>query len=201
MQGLAGGGGFNTDITIGKSGREVRNANWQDAQWQYNAAYAVKNRADAIVLRNFHLACYGREIGFLLQAGDDYQIPDTGSTPQTISSITSTTYQIAKRYTDSGGNIYTRTITRPSATTTDLAVYDNSVLKTHTTHYTYSTTTGIITFTYTPVTPVTITLAKFYVPVRFDIDRIDLDMFMWNESGTDTSLHNVPSIPMVEIRE
>lgn len=202
MNRLAGGPMFNTDITVGKSGREVRNANWQDALWRFNAAYAVKTRADVATLEAFFLTCYGRETAFLLQAANDYKIPHSGSTPQTISAITATTYQISKKYTDALSNVYTRTITRPSATTSDLAVYDNGVLKTHTTHYTYSTTTGIISFTYTPTTPVTITLAKFYVPVRFDIDVLDTDTLLWYvSSGTDVSHHQLPDIPMIEVRE
>lgn len=202
MGSLTGGPSFNTDITVGKSGNEVRNANWQDALWRFNAAYAVKSRDDVATLNAFFLACRGREIAFNLQDGADYKIPHSGSTPQTISSVTSTTYQISKLYTDSGSYTYSRTITRPSATTSDLAVYDNGVLKTHTTHYTYSTTTGIISFTYTPTTPVTITLAKFYVPVRFDVDALDIEALMWwVNSGTDYSLHQIPDIPLIEVRD
>lgn len=193
---------YNTDITVGKSGREVRNANWQDPLYVYNAASGIRSRTDLATLEAFFHTVKGRETGFLLQDLSDYTIPQTGSTPQTITAVTSTTYQIYKRYTNALGTTYDRTITRPSATTSDLVVYDNGVLKTHTTHYTYSTTTGLITFTYTPTGPVTITLAKYYVPVRFDTDELQTDLLMhYLSSGTPTSLTDIPNVPIIEVRE
>lgn len=199
---------FKTDITVGSNGQEARNANWQDALWKYNAAYSIKSRDDVATLQAFFLACYGREHAFNVQAGDDYKIPHSGSTPQSIGTGdgSDATWQIYKRYTDSGGYTYDRIITRPSATTSDLAVYVAASLKTHTTHYTYSTTTGIITFTGgnipTGGQAITITLAKFYVPMRFDIDELDIDMLnWWVDSGTDYSLAQIPQIPLIEVRD
>lgn len=198
---------FSTDITVGKNHHESRNANWQDALWKYNAAYAVKTRADIEVLRAFFLGCRGREIAFNLQAGDDYRIAyDPDEAPQSIGTGdgSDTTWQIYKRYTDPGGYTYDRIITRPSATTADLLVYINGTLKTHTTHYTYSTTTGIITFTSPPTNghAITIELRKFYVPVRFDTDELDIDMLTWwvTNADVDVSLHQIPMIPMIEVR-
>lgn len=208
MSGLSGGAMFKTDITTGGSGYESRNRAWQDALWRYNAAYTVKTRADVATLNAFFLACGGREIAFNVQAGDDYAIPHSGSTFQSIGTGdgSDATWQIYKRYTDSGGYTYDRIITRPSATTADLAVKVNGTLKTHTTHYTYSTTTGIITFTGGNIPAnghdISITLAKFYVPMRFDTDFIDTDMLnWWVDGGADYSIHQIPDIPLVEVRD
>lgn len=206
MSGLNAGPMFSTDITVGKSGAESRNANWQDALWRYNAAYSVKTRSDVDTLRAFFLNRYGREKAFLLQDLSDYKIPQSGAGAQLIGTGngTQTAFQIIKKYTDQGFT-YTRTILRPSTTAADLVVYVNAIESTGGgVNYTYSTTTGIITFNVAPANglPVTITLAKFWVPVRFDIDALDVDMLTWwVEAGADKSNHQPPNIPMVEVRE
>lgn len=196
---------YSTDITVGKSGHEVRNANWQDPLYEYNAASGIKSRADVATLAAFFQTVRGRETAFLLQDLDDYQIPHSGSTPQSIGTGNgvTTTFQIYKRYTNALGNAYDRIITKPSATTSHLAVYVNGVLKTHTTHYTYSTSTGIITFVTAPPNThvVTITLSLFYVPVRFMSDKLPIDMLtMWVDSGTPTGLSELPDVGMIEVR-
>ncbi len=197
---------YSTDITVGKNGAEVRNANWQDPLYRFNAASGIKTRADVATLEAFFHLTRGREVGFLLQDLTDYAIPQSGSTPQSIGTGdgSTTTFQISKTYTDALSNTYSRTITRPSATTSDLAVYVDGVLKTYTTHYTYSSTTGIITFVTAPASTkvVSITLSKFYVPVRFDIDELPIDLLCyWVDSGTPYSLADLPDVPMSEIRE
>lgn len=207
LSGLVSNPSFNTDVIVGANGREVRNANWQDGLWKFNAALGIKSRADAYLLYTFFLNVRGRETSFLLTDKNDFAIPQSGSTAQNIGTGdgSTLTFQITKKYVDSIGTTYTRDITRPSTTTSDLAVYVNGTLKTHTTHYTYSTTTGIITFTGGNAPPnghaVTITLAKFYVPVRFDIDELPLDMILyWVDSGTPYSQSEMPEIPLVEER-
>lgn len=205
---LSSGVRYSTDVIIGANGQEVRNSNWQDPLHVFNAAFAVTSRADAHTLKSWFHTCRGREIGFLLQAGDDFAIPQTGTTPQNIGTGdgSETEFQIYKRYSDGNGNNYDRPITRPSSTGTDISVYVSGGGQTQTTHYTWSSTTGIITFVSPPANgaPITVYLKKFYVPVRFDIDELDIDMLMWwataVENG-DYSLHQPPNIPMIEIRE
>lgn len=199
---------YNTDITVGKSGREVRNANWQDPLYKYNAASGIKTRADLATLEAFFHTVRGKENGFLLQDYQDYAIPQSGSTPQSIGTGDGSdlTWQIYKRYTNAIGGTYDRTITRPSATAADLVVFVNGVQKTNPTHYGYSSTTGIITFTGGNAPPnghaVTITLAKFYVPVRFDTDELPSDLIaMWLDSGTPYSVADLLMVPLIEIRE
>jgi len=208
MSEMSGGPRFQTDITVGGNGREVRNAVWQDPLWTWNAAYAVKTRADAYTLYTHFLNCYGRETTFLMYDPFDYRISQDGSTFQTIGTGDGSdlTFQITKTYTDDYSNTFTRNIYRPSATTSDLVVKVNGTTKTHTTHYTYSTTTGVITFTGGNAPPnghaVTITLQKFYTLVRFDIDELPMkSLLAYVASGADYSLHEVPDIPLIEVRE
>jgi uncharacterized protein (TIGR02217 family) len=202
LSGLSGGPEFKTDITQGQNNTESRNAAWQDALWRYNAAFAVRDRADIATLHAFFLTCRGRETAFLLHAGDDYKIPQSGSTPQSIAATGTTTYQISKKYTDSLGNVYDRIIRRPSEDPADISVFVNGSPRTHGSQWTYSTTTGIITFSSPPGGTVTVLVNKFYVPVRFDVDHLDVDMLQWWVSaGADKSVHQIPSIPMVEVRD
>lgn len=199
---------YHTDIFQGRSGREVRNAVWQDPLYRYNAASGIRTRADVATLEAFFHTVKGKETGFLLQDLQDYAIPQTGGTPQSIGTGDGSdlTWQIYKRYTNALGTNYDRTITRPSSTTSQLQVYVNGVNKTNPTHYSYSATTGIITFTGGNAPPngqsITITLETFYVPVRFDTDQLDVDLLVhWVDAGTPYTLGDVPNIPLVEVRE
>lgn len=197
---------YQTDIIVGRNGQEVRNALWQDPLYSYNAAFAVRSRADVATLQTFFHSVKGREIAFYLKDVQDYQIPQSGSTAQSIGTGdgADTTFQIYKTYTDSLSNTYQRTIRRLPTDTSKVDVYVNDVLQTYTTHYTYSATTGIITFTAAPTLghSIKVVVEEFYVPVRFDIDQLDVDVLMfWVDSGTPYSLGQIPEIPMVEVRE
>ena len=197
---------YQTDIIVGRNGQEVRNAVWQDPLYSYNAAFAVKSREDVATLQTFFHSVKGREIAFYLKDAQDYAIPQSGEVPQTIGTGTgaATTFQIYKNYTDSLSNTYQRTIRRLPSDTSKVDVWVNEVAKSNPGDYTYSTTTGIITFGAAPSNGHTITVVveEFYVPVRFDIDQLDVDLLMfWVNSGTPYSLGQIPEIPMVEVRE
>ncbi len=196
---------FATDVIVGKSGAEVRNANWQDALWKFNAGAGIKTFDDVYAVYSFFLTVRGQETAFLLKDQNDFSIPHSGSTPQPIGTATGgqTAFQIFKSYDDGHSNTYQRTITRPSATAADLAVYDAGVLKTGGgVDYSYSTTTGIITFTSgrTAGHVISITLAKFYVPVRFAQDEFPMDMFLYSEQNGVRTLTSIPDIPLIEVR-
>lgn len=203
MKGISGGPRFSTDVIVGRNGQEVRNANWQDALWQFNAKGAIRTRADADALYAFFVNCKGKETPFLLQAGMDYTIGTAAAPVQINANSSAGTYQLIKPYTDTGGNTYNRTIIRPSATTSDLAVYAGGSLLTYSSNYTYSSTTGVITVTSGGGggTPLKVYCAKFYTVVRFDTDFLDIEMIHWVVSSSDYSLHQMPDIPLVEVRD
>jgi uncharacterized protein (TIGR02217 family) len=89
----------------------------------------------------------------------------------------------------SGGFTFTRKITRPVSGT--VSVFENGVPATHVGSIDY--TTGIITFSTTPTTPVTATF-EFDVPVRFDVDKLRVRAETFR-AGT------IPSIVIREIIE
>lgn len=189
-----------TDITVGRNGQEVRNAVWQDPLYSYNAAFAVKRYADIATLVNFFHNCKGREQSFLVKDYADFEIArqsiGTGDGADA-------TWQIYKTYTQSGIGSYQRTITKPKANS--LSVWVNNVLQTPTTHYTYSTSTGVITFTGGNIPAnghsIEVACTEFYVPCRFDTDELPVEMLSYYvSSGASAGLVEVPEIRLVEVR-
>ena len=200
---------FQTDITVGKGGHESRNAIWQDPLLMFNASSGIKDRDDVATLEAFFYSVRGRETGFLLKDLNDYQIPQSGTTAQSIGTGNgvTTTFQIVKLYTDALSQVHTRTITRISTTNSHLKVYVNGALQTYTTHYTSNKTTGVITFVTAPPNghAVTITLDLFWVPVRFDTDILPVDL-LYHAAASDAvgssikTLANLPEVPLIEVR-
>lgn len=192
---------YQTDITVGRNGQEVRNALWQDPLLRFNAAFAVRSYADIDTLADFFHAMKGREQSFLVKDWSDFSITraqgalGTGDGADAI-------WQLVKNYVQSGVGTYSRTIKYPA--TGSMSVWVNNVLQTLTTHYSFSTTTGIITFVSAPANGHAIEAActEFYVPCRFDTDELPIEMLSyWVASGADRSNVNVPDIPIVEVRE
>ena len=102
-----------------------------------------------------------------------------------------TAFQLVKRYGDAGGESV-RTIEKPVAGTVVLSVGGVAVPAAD---YTVDTATGVVTFKAGKI-PASGTIRagfEFDVPVRFDTDRIDIDLSQF-EAG------RIPSIPLVEIR-
>lgn len=193
---------YSTDIIIGRNGQEVRNALWQDPLLAFNAAFAVRSYADIATLETFFHAMKGREGAFLVKDWADFSIPRTEIG---TGDGTDTTFQLVKKYTQSGVGTYTRTITRPIATegVGGVRVWVNNS-EVATANVSHSTTTGIITLATAPTASHSVEAScdEFYVPCRFDTDELPLEMLnYWVESGANVANVNVPDIPIVEVRE
>lgn len=192
---------YKTDITIGKSGAEVRNANWQDPLLSFNAGFAVKTYADINTLITLFHAVKGREQSFLVKDYSDYKIERTNiGTGDNVD----TTFQLVKKYVHGVIGTYTRTITKPKAIEGVGGVrvwVNNSELPT--TDFSFSSTTGIITMVSAPAgaEAVEASCDEFYVPCRFDIDELPIELMnWWVQSGADYANVNIPDIPLVEVR-
>jgi uncharacterized protein (TIGR02217 family) len=101
-------------------------------------------------------------------------------------------FQLAKTYRDAGGESM-RTIEKPVAGSVRIAV-DGVVIDG--TEFSVAATTGVVTFSAaaTPAGGAVITAGfRFDTPVRFDADRLDIDLDAF-QAG------RIPSIPLVEIR-
>lgn len=189
---------YSTDIMVGRNGQEVRNALWQDPLLKFNAAFSVKNASDVSTLENFFHAMRGREQAFLVKDWADYSI-STATQSSNTADGTRTTFQIVKRYpqTNPAGNTeYIRSIKYLSSTAGNVVARVNGSV---TTAFTVNNATGIVTFTSPPPNgqSVTFTVTEFYVPCRFDIDELPLELLYHFVSKQQ---YDIPDIPLVEVR-
>jgi uncharacterized protein (TIGR02217 family) len=172
--GATGGPGFSTKVIILSSGYEARNQNWSLARAEYDISTGIKTRADMDAVIAFFYARAGRARGFRFKDWKDYQ-----ATSEPVVSIGDGTFQLVKRYT-SGSITYVRTITKPVSGTVTISGGGS-----------LDYTTGIITgggagnATF-----------QFDVPVRFDIDKLEVEI---QDFATDEFASIVRKIPLIEV--
>lgn len=192
-KGAIGGPGFNTTVLGLDSGFERRNINWSIDRAKYNVAQGVKTQADMDALIAFFRARFAKAYGFRFQDWSDYNLPSVGGSPPVLFTTIGAgpgTFQIAKVYPDSI-NPTTRIITKPQAGT--VVVYNNGI---STNDFTVDTTTGIVTLgstTYSTTGHSISVSCQFDVPVRFDIDQMDVTI-------TDFNNLDWAQIPLIEVR-
>ncbi len=86
---------------------------------------------------------------------------------------------------------YLRPITKPVPGSLRVALSGIEAM----TGFSLDTTTGIVTFDTAPTTGATVTAGfLFDVPVRFDTDRLDIELSSFEAA-------EAPSIPLVEVNE
>ena len=190
--GATGGPERRTRIVTLTSGYEERNTPWAHSRRRFDAGYGVKTLDDLHEVIAFFEARRGRLHGFRWKDAADYKSCGPSETPAATDQSLgtgdgeTTTFQLAKTYT-SGGHSYTRGITKPVAGSTLVAID-----KTPTTA-TVDPATGKVTFAAPPAIGVVVTAGfEFDTPVRFDTDRLDINLTGF-EAG------EIPSIPVIEI--
>ena len=176
-----------TDIVTLSSGREERNQRWAQSRRRYNAGYGIKSRADMAAVLAFFEERRGRFHAFLWRDGLDHS--SNGPQPLGTGDGTTTQFQLIKRY-GASFDPYDRAITKPVADSVDVFVNG-----TPTADFDVDALSGIVTFDVAPGVGAVLTATfEFDVPVRFDIDRLDIEL-----SGFDAA--DAPAIPLVEVRE
>lgn len=192
--GAAGGPERLTDIVRLGSGREERNARWAHSRRRYDAGYGVKTLAALQAVVAFFEERRGRLHGFRFRDRLDHASGPPGVAPAPADQVlgagdgATQTFALVKRY-GAGPQAYVRPITKPVAGTLRVAV-DGA----ETTAFTLDSTTGEVTFASPPAVGAVITAGfLFDVPVRFDTDRLEVNL-------TSFAAGEIPSIPLVEIR-
>ena len=182
-----------TDIVTLASGREERNSRWAQSRRRYNAGYGVKSRADMQAVLAFFEERRGRFHAFLWRDGLDHS--SGAETPSAFDQAigagdgTTTAFQLTKRY-GADFDPYLRPITKPVAGT--VVVRIDGVA---TTGFTLDASTGIVGFDTAPSEGAVLTAEfEFDVPVRFDIDRLDIELSSFDAA-------DAPAIPLIEVRE
>lgn len=185
-----------TDIVTLASGREERNSRWLHSRRRYNAGYGVKSRADMAAVLAFFEERRGRFHSFLWRDGLDFSSNGTDA-PTALDQVIGTgdgvkvSFSLTKRY---GANFdpYLRPITKPVASTVVMAVAGIPVPATE---FSVDALTGVVTFDTAPADGAAVTAGfLFDVPVRFDIDRLDVELTSFDAA-------EVVSIPLLEVRE
>jgi uncharacterized protein (TIGR02217 family) len=184
-----------TDVVTLASGREERNSRWAHSRRRYNAGYGVKSRADMQAVLAFFEERRGRFHSFLWRDALDHSSNGT-DTPSPLDQElgtgegVATTFQLRKKY-GAVFDPYWRPITRPEAGSVRVAVGGIEV----TAGFSVDSGTGIVSFAAAPADGATVTAGfLFDVPVRFDIDRLDIELSSFDAA-------DAPNIPLIEVRE
>ena len=176
-----------TDIVTLSSGREERNQRWAQSRRRYNAGYGIKSRADMQAVLAFFEERRGRFHAFLWRDGLDHS--SNGQQPLGTGDGSRTEFQLTKTY-GAAFDPFVRPITKPLAGSVEISV---DGIPTHA--FDVSELTGIVTFDAAPPAGAVLTAAfEFDVPVRFDVDRLDIEL-----AGFDAA--DAPAIPLIEVRE
>jgi uncharacterized protein (TIGR02217 family) len=187
-----------TDIVTMGSGREERNARWQHARRHYDAGYGVRSLPALSSVISFFEERRGRLHGFRFKDRLDFRSTTNGASPSMLDQVIGVGDAIAKYFYlsktyGSGASAYIRPITKSVVGTVKIAVA--GIVKIEGQHFTIDHALGRIYFppSHLPAVGQTITAGfEFDVPVRFDTDRLDIDMASF-EAG------EIPSIPLIEI--
>ena len=190
---------FSTSITITASGFERRTSVWGNALLRFDVGPGVRSEADMSTLIAFFRARRGAARGFRLTDPTDSSSHAMTATPTATDQFLGTgdgvnaSFPLVKCYGEPGASgdcVQTRRITRPQAGSVLVSLNGTPA----TSGWTLSPG-GMIAFATAPAAGVSVRAGfLFDVPVRFELDRIDIACTAFKAS-------DVPSIPLVEIRE
>jgi uncharacterized protein (TIGR02217 family) len=183
-----------TDIVTLSSGREERNSRWAHARRRYNAGYGVKSRADMQAVLAFFEERRGRFHAFLWRDGLDFS-SNGSAVPTPLDQVigagdgSTKTWQLTKRY-GADFDPHLRPITKPVAGSVRVAVAGSEV-----TGFAVDALSGLVTLAVAPAAGQAVTAGfLFDVPVRFDTDRLDVELTSFDAA-------EAPAIPLIEVRE
>ena len=193
--GTSGGPYRRTDIVSLSNGRESRNRRWKDARRHYDAGSGVRSVSDLYEVLAFFEARAGQLYGFRFTDPVDFQscAPEgtvsSNDQPLGIGNGARTAFQLMKVYSDVGGTTE-RVIAKPQAGSVVVRIDDVAVSPDD---FGVDHATGTVTFDTAPINGAAIRAGfRFDVPVRFDTDRIEINLDAFHAG-------RIPSIPLVEI--
>ncbi|MCZ7449965.1 TIGR02217 family protein [Agrobacterium rhizogenes] len=195
--GVSGGPVRRTDIVNLSNGRENRNQRWRNARRAYDAGSGIRSVADLYEVLAFFEARRGELYGFRFRDPVDFKSCPPGETPATTDQRigtgdgVTTVFQLVKTYADAGGS-FSRRIDKPVDGSLIVSVEG---VKAAPTEVSVDHATGMVTFRAGRAPPAGAVIRagfEFDVPVRFAIDRIDINLTAF-EAG------RIPSIPLMEI--
>jgi uncharacterized protein (TIGR02217 family) len=192
--GATGGPARRTDIVALSNGGEARNARWADSRRRYDVGTGLRSIEDLYQLTAFFEARRGQIHGFRFRDPVDHASAPPGTaitaSDQEIGTGDGETavFQLIKSYGET-----VRTISKPVAESVLLAVDGVAV---EAADVVVDETTGAITFAEAaiPASGAVITAGYLFdMPVRFDADRIEVNLAAFRAGSA-------PTVPLVEIR-
>lgn len=198
-RGADGGPERRTDVVTLGSGFEERNSRWADSRRSYNAGYGVASLDDLHEVIAFFEERRGRLHGFRWKDHADWKScapgEETSALDQQIGvgDGTLAQFQLTKTY-GSAFAPWTRAVKKPVAGTVKIAVA--GVAQTPVAQFAVNAASGQIVFVggHEPATGAIVTAGfEFDVPVRFDADRLDVNVAGFKHGA-------IPNIPILEIR-
>ncbi|KGM34773.1 DUF2460 domain-containing protein [Inquilinus limosus] len=207
-RGAKGGPGFNTTVKEMASGKEKRNQNWSRSRAHWDIGFAIDDLDGLRPVMAFFYARRARARGFRFRDWSDYELDrqqiGAGDGARRV-------FPIFKRYEADGPAPFDRPITRPVRGTA--RVWLKGVLQTllpdgwdagmpasprpmpAAGKVAVDFNTGEVLFGTAPAAAASIEIeCEFDVPVRFDMDELDLEL----RGG---GLAAIPSIPIKELKE
>lgn len=191
--GSVGGPERRTRIVALASGREERQTPWRHSRRRYDAGLGVRRLDDLHALISFFEARRGRLHGFRWKDWLDFKSCAPSQTPAATDQLLGfgdgarVEFQLMKTYL-SGVAAYERPIFKPVEGSL-LAAVEGAPASAS-----LDPTTGLLTFPAPPPDGARVTAGfLFDTPVRFDSDRLEIDLAGF-EAGS------APSIPIIEIR-
>lgn len=158
---------YNTIINKSKNGSELRISNYDYPLLSYNVINDLKTKRELEEIINFFKLVKGRAYGFKFKDWLDYKAINQNIA---IANGEQTEFQLIKTY-NINNKIQIRKITKPA----NVSIFINQQNITQNININYNN--GIITFNTPPQKDAIITATfDFYVPVRFDNDKIEIIM-------------------------
>lgn len=175
------------------NGQEFINVAWTQSLREFEVGFVPMPRASWQAIESLFEVTEGGAYGFLMSDPKD-MVCSTG----TVVGLTSTTFQLYKKYTDSGSGLFkTRKITRPKAADFVVMVSGTPLSGGS---FTLNADTGVVTIPSAPSAATVTWTGHFYVPVHFQSDTIDWEM-AFAGPAEDARLLAGPSCILEEVRE
>lgn len=193
--GTSGGPWRRTDIVALSNGRESRNQRWKDARRRYDAGSGLRSVSDLYDVVAFFEARAGQLYGFRFADPVDFQSCGPEAAPTAMDQLLGTgdgmrtAFQLVKHYADAGGGT-DRAIAKPQPGTVVLSTNGAAVASGA---FEVDHASGAVTFDTPPASGALVRAGyRFDVPVRFDTDRIEVDLDAFRAG-------RIPSIPLIEV--
>lgn len=187
-----------TQLTALNSGFEATNQNWSQTRHAYDVGLAIRTASDYLQVKTHFHAMRGRAKSFPFLDPIDYKVSQAAG----VLIASGPNFQMFYRY-GPGAGVYDRKITRPRSATIAIFRTRAGVTSDVTGSSTIDYTTGVVTIDGTADGDTYAWAGEFFVPCRYDVDRLPGAIVDKQSPGRTNPqlLVTCDSIPMLEVRE